>query len=683
MIDREALVKRHHPILNKIIYESPFSVGNGEFAYTVDVTGFQSLYDAYVRGGFPLCTMSQWGWHEIPVSKVKVAYTWDDLILTTYQFVDRMVTYPVDRKEGNEDVYAWLRENPHRFNLAAIGLMMDDKKPEAKQITNIRQELKLYEGLIDSYYQLEGVDCSVKTMVDPKSDTIAWKIKSQLIQDKRLKLSIRFPYGASDITGSNWDLVDKHQTEIMNRCQGVTFKRTLDKTLYYLHLYIDAPFKLTHVDTHTYIIEFDDNEVSMTAEFITKERPVKRSCEQVFKNNELFWKKYWQTVGMADFTGSKDPRASELERRILLSQYITTIQNTGSMPPQESGLSCNTWYGKFHLEMHLWHNAHLPLWNQSALLKRVLPWYHKNLDLARKNAQRNQYRGVRWAKMTGSDGIDSPSPIAPLLIWQQPHIIYMLELLYQQDFKDGFLKKHWQLVKETTEFMVDFLQIGVDGNYHQFAPIIPAQERFNGGETNDPTFELEYWRFNLKIAVAWAKRLDEPFEHWEDVLNHMVASEVKDGLLLAHRGCYDTYTNSRYLTDHPSVVGAYGLIPNDRIDPQIFKNTLDIIYKKWDFKTMWGWDFAMMAMTETRLGNPNRAIDILLMDTYKNKYYPNGHNYQLSRADLPVYLPGNGSLLLAAAMMIGGYKGAKEKMPGIPKDGMWQVTFENIFEMPF
>src|SRR5438046_7490751 len=35
-----------------------------------------------------------------------------------------------------------------------------------------------------------------------------------------------------------------------------------------------------------------------------------------------------------------------------------------------------------------------------------------------------------------------------------------------------------------------------------------------------------------------------------------------------------------------------------------------------------------------------------------NRYLPNGHNWQ--RANLPCYLPGNGGLLYAVAMMAGG-----------------------------
>jgi hypothetical protein len=79
---------------------------------------------------------------------------------------------------------------------------------------------------------------------------------------------------------------------------------------------------------------------------------------------------FWQTGGAIDLSGSKDSRWFELERRIVLSQYLTAIQDAGKNPPQETGLTYNTWEGKFHLEMHWWHEAHFALWNRLPLLER-------------------------------------------------------------------------------------------------------------------------------------------------------------------------------------------------------------------------------------------------------------------------------------------------------------------------
>jgi hypothetical protein len=64
-IDRKALVTRHNVTLTKPDPLTPLSVGNGEFAFTADITGLQS-FPQYHDKGMPLGTLSQWGWHTSP-----------------------------------------------------------------------------------------------------------------------------------------------------------------------------------------------------------------------------------------------------------------------------------------------------------------------------------------------------------------------------------------------------------------------------------------------------------------------------------------------------------------------------------------------------------------------------------------------------------------------------------------
>jgi hypothetical protein len=89
----------------------------------------------------------------------------------------------------------------------------------------------------------------------------------------------------------------------------------------------------------------------------------------------------------------------------------------------------------------------------------------------------------------------------------------------------------------------------------------------------------------------------------------------------------------------------------------------------------------MMAMTAARLGKPDLAVDALLMDTPKNVYRANGHNHQ--RPGLAIYLPGNGALLYAVAMMAAGWDGAPAgSAPGFPNDGRWVVRWEGLRRAP-
>jgi hypothetical protein len=70
-----------------------------------------------------------------------------------------------------------------------------------------------------------------------------------------------------------------------------------------------------------------------------------------------------------------------------------------------------------------------------------------------------------------------------------------------------------------------------------------------------------------------------------------------------------------------------------------------------------------------------------LLDVPKNGYLPNGHNRQTDA--LPLYLPGNGGLLAATALMAAGWDGDDgSHAPGFPKDGAWHVRHESLQRSP-
>lgn len=117
------------------------------------------------------------------------------------------------------------------------------------------------------------------------------------------------------------------------------------------------------------------------------------------------------------------------------------------------------------------------------------------------------------------------------------------------------------------------------------------------------------------------------------------------------------------------------------VDAQAMERTLEHVMRTWPRDRMWGWDFPLTAMTAARLGRPDLAVDALLLDWPKNRYLPNGHNFQEAR--LPIYLPGNGGLLAAVALMAAGWDGAPPgPAPGFPADGSWVVRSEGLRRAP-
>ena len=395
------------------------------------------------------------------------------------------------------------------------------------------------------------------------------------------------------------------------------------------------------------------------------------------------WAKFWNEGGVVDFSACTDPRAPELERRVVLSQYLMAIQAAGDTPPQETGLTYNSWYGKFHLEMIWWHQSHFPLWGHADKLHHTLSWYEKARPMARSIAERQGYKGVRWMKMTDPSAAEAPSKVGSFLIWQQPHLIYLAELVYRANPTKEVLDKYFKLVQETAEFMYSFADYDEQEGRYILKGIIPAQETLRAAETINPPLELSAWHYGLSTAQLWRERMGmRRIPEWDRLLAKLSPLTADEqGRYLAAETATDSYTNTRYLTDHPAVLGALGMYPeNHLVDKATMSRTLHALWDLWGWDTSWGWDYPMTAMCAARLGEPQKAVDALLMPETKNTYLLNGHNYQSSR--LRLYLPGNGGLLTAVAMMCAGWDGCDTPNPGFPADGTWNVRWEGLQAMP-
>ena len=688
MIDRKELLKRNSPVLNRWEADSPLTVGNGELAFTADVTGLQTFYEEQRAHFVPLCTMSQWGWHSAPAGKERnVWYGPADVKKTPYESVRGTVYYASEIQDGNEEIYHWLRENPHRLNLIRVGFLWDGKEIHPEQVGECAQKLNLETGILKSRFVLDGYPVETETVCARSADVLGFSVKSEALKTGRLSVILAFPYGSSDITASDWEHEEWHETGLFSEKakqgeQTYLFVRRLDGDAYKVRLSIENSSQLIQQKRHAWMLGGNEDVLKFTLALWNEKEPEGKNFAQAVSDSCAGWEAFWNTCGMIDLHESEDERAGELERRIVLSQYLLTIQSMGSVPPQETGLTCNSWYGKFHLEMYPWHCAWAALWNKAELLHGSLNWYKEHLDKAMENAAYNGYRGARWPKMVDRNAVDSPSAIAVLLIWQQPHILWMLDLVYSAQKNDALLEEFWEVIRETAEFMCDFAVFNASkGCYELPEPLIPAQEEHDPRTTRNPAYELEYWRFGLELAADWADKLGKDAGNWRETAEHMAPLPEKDGCYLACETCPETF--EKFNRDHPSMTAAFGLLPGRMVQKEKMRATLKKVLECWDFQTTWGWDFAMLAMTAVRLGDPATAIEILLKDTPKNSYVASGNNYQKTRTDLPLYLPGNGSLLLAAAMMTAGYQGCGEELPGFPWNQKWKVAFENIMPFPY
>jgi hypothetical protein len=676
-IDRHALVTRHNVVLDAADPTTALQVGNGEFAFGADVTGLQTFYGN---------TMSHWGWHTFPPLKGKRI---DDFKLTPFDTYGRTVGYAVSGK-GQEDLYRWLRENPHRFNLGRLSLRLltsHGKEAELNQIQHVRQELDLWQGLIESRFEFDNDPVLVETCANPAHDAVAVRIESPLVAKGRLSVVLAFPYGSPASTGADWSQPDAHTTHLELRDHQADFARQLDEDRYAARLTWSGGAVLKEEKKHTFVLLPDkrDTALECVCSFAKENLTGRPATFATTKNaSRAHWSQFWSSGGAIELSASKDSRWKELERRIVLSQYLLAVQEAGSLPPQESGLFNNGWNGKFHLEMHWWHAAHYALWDRWPLFERSLRWYARILPSARRAAEAQGYHGARWPKMVGPEGRDSPSGVGPLLIWQQPHPIFYAELDYRRHPTAETLKKWLDVVFATADFLASYAVLDkASGRYVLGPPLRTVPEKTDPTRARNPTFELSYWRFGLRTAQQWREQQGlarDPM--WDEVLRGLAPLPVADGLYLQQEGMIDTYTKWNW--EHPSLIGAFGMLPGDGVDPPIMRATVRRVMTDWQWDRCWGWDFPMMAMAAARNGEPNLAIEALLHPSRKNQFNVNG----LSSGGPFPYFPANGGLLYAAAMMCAGWDGAADNntaggnAPGFPRDGKWTVRWEGLKRAP-
>ncbi|MDD7835712.1 glycoside hydrolase family 43 protein [Paenarthrobacter sp. AB444] len=726
-IDREALVRRHNVHQRALDPRSPVSVGNGEFAFTMDLTGLQTfpgLYPVGARDGLPpgtlLGTQAQWAWHSVPPAG---PYTLADSTVLydsprgPVPYVDMVGEIVNDRETDTSAAETWLRANPHRLDLGRIGFrLIEDGQERAltpSDVTATEQTLDLWTGTVTSRFMLAGHPVKVTTACHPDVDRLGLRVESPAL-GHGLLIGIDFPYGSEAWhDAADWTKPEAHTTMLDLPAEAAVH----DATSWVVHRELDNSrydvvvtgngLDLEQAGEHSVRISAKRDDLDLSIAFVSagdgdciprgsKEGQATTVASQqakpgagVVRSPELeagscvaaasadWWPRFWCSGGAIELDSTTDPRAKELERRIVLSQYLTTINCSGSLPPQETGLVCNSWRGRFHLEMHWWHAAHFAHWNRVELLLPSLRWYSTVLDAARQTAKQQGFDGVRWPKQVGPDGRESPSTIGTFLIWQQPHPIYLAELVYRADPTREVLEEFAEIVFESAAFMASFAHPTPRG-FELGPPLIPAQESYGAirSTVTNPTFELAYWQWGLQTAATWRERLGlEPVPAWSEVADGMVRPRVVDGVYAAID--VEPFT---IRTDHPSMLCALGVLPQTAvIDPDVMRATLKDVLADWDWGSTWGWDYPVMAMTAARLGDPGAAVDALLLDAGKNTVLPNGHNRQTD--SLPLYLPGNGGLLAAAALMAAGWdNGPDRQAPGFPPE--WTVRWEGLVQSP-
>lgn len=678
-IDRYALVTRHNVEIGKIEPLAPLSVGNGDFAFTADVTGMQSFEDHYWKNGISLETLSTWCWHSFPnVDQLKLQDAMKEI-----DFHGRKIMYASQEKSPAGEYF---RRNPHPVPLGQIGLVQGDGKPlDTTAIGNVHQKLDLWRGIISSNYTVNGTPVSVETISHPELSEVAFKIKSSLLKGG-LKTSFRFPY-SYDFKIKNkppfdWSKPDRHQTSIISQTpNSVLLKRNIEGTVYYVSVSWQGKAKFSKDGEHRFLLEgMGTDSLQLVCAFSkTLNKDEKPTFAGIKALSIASWKNFWTKGGAVDLSGSKDPRANELERRMVLSQYLLHVNYAGSFPPQETGLTTISWYGKHNSEVYWWHAAQFYEWGHTESLEKSFAWYKTILPTAAAQAKSEGFEGARWPKMSGIDGRPSPGSINPFIIWNQCNPIYLAELIYRAHPDKATLNKYSDVVFESAKFLSSYaFWDAKTGRYILGPPIKGVAEHNAENETQNPTFELTQWYYGLKVAQDWRERLGMPRDkHWDDILAKLSRPAI-------HNGRYAELETEPGNGGSDQIM-ALGYLPKTpMIDEKVMAETFNSIYDKGGLRGFISWSLGKGALTAARLNEPDKAVSILANDRFGALFLKNGH-VQRAKEPLacPAYLPANSAFMAAAGLMAAGWDGAPNiNAPGFPQDGNWVVRVEGMNKLP-
>lgn len=263
----------------------------------------------------------------------------------------------------------WLIGNPNRINLGRIGLKYRGATLSAAQISDPAQELDVWNGVITSNFKVDGESVKVTTQGDFESDSVAFRIESELVVSGALEVELDFPYPPIHSTTYKYEVFVgvysfplNHSTAIVKSkgADEAHIHHQLQETSYFVNLRWPSGAQLTlsrneaadsaATTAHRYTLSKANDSVNGAIEFSANFSPETQRADlpaAIWRRNSKDWNKYWSRGGFIDVTSSPSPAADELQRRIILSQYHVRVNSAASgQSPQESGLMNNGWYGK-------------------------------------------------------------------------------------------------------------------------------------------------------------------------------------------------------------------------------------------------------------------------------------------------------------------------------------------------
>jgi hypothetical protein len=392
-----------------------YTIGNGDFAINVDATGLQTFNDTYATAApslLDLNTLASWGWHSNPTFFPRTtdpasylrAMNWSYLETAVSATENRTVPYLVG-SNMTSTYGGWTARNPHRAGLGQLALrsvragaaLGDD--PEAilgVAVVNLTSTLDTWEGGIEAAFTLlesggAAFAVTVATAVHPDVDLVSTRVtcaRTVGAGECPTALRLALPYSmASGPSANTWGFPDAHTSVVVINASApgatrVSILHTEDDLATTIDCeWDDSRWAFVRTDVpHAFALVPPPGAAAAvelscvwapaglrypvgtaSSAFVRAKVVATRALlggtarfplyADVQAAQAAMFNDFWMGGSFVELAATGAPDALELERRVVLSRYLTRVNSAGASPPQETGLISNSWAGKFHLEM--------------------------------------------------------------------------------------------------------------------------------------------------------------------------------------------------------------------------------------------------------------------------------------------------------------------------------------------
>lgn len=210
------------------------------------------------------------------------------------------------------------------------------------------QDLDLWTGTILSTFKYMESKVAVKVVSHPGEPMVGIEIKSDLLVSGNLGVFFDFPYSDTNKFDAPyvgvWNETSENTVHSQTHGNAVVFNHTLDSNVNLVTAkwdgkgVISGPLAMTNKFVLT---PSGSDTIHLVAVFPDKYDPSTKfhfddvpSFQKIVAKSESWWSEYWTSGSFIDLSATKNSSAQELQRRIILSQYLVAVNEASENPPQ-------------------------------------------------------------------------------------------------------------------------------------------------------------------------------------------------------------------------------------------------------------------------------------------------------------------------------------------------------------